>query len=140
MAKITVLQLRTLHACKEQRHDFIKTFGREVEVTEELARDNAEHFDLEWAAFNLLDRSLRVEFTRATGAAWRQYDNDARPYREARIAAMESFGPGITDGQWKAAWDKYDDDVHPVYLKLKEAEALAFAKAYNDERNAERWP
>ena len=54
MPKITLEQLKNHGARKSQIELFIATFGREVEVTAEWARQYARTFDFDWACRELL--------------------------------------------------------------------------------------
>lgn len=55
MPKVTLQQLYDLDACPEQTRLFEKTFGQEVEITEELCEKYAAVFDFGWAVDRLLN-------------------------------------------------------------------------------------
>ena len=91
-AILTLKRLKGAKACNEQVILFSTCFGKQVEVTEDLALAHASDFDWDWAARNLLDAPARAEYDKvrataqaeyykACATAWAEYDKACAPAR-----------------------------------------------------------
>ncbi len=74
MTNITLRQLVKAGACRDQRAEFARLFGRSVVVTEALAIEHANVFDWRWAAHHLLHDAARADFEKVCAPALAKYE------------------------------------------------------------------
>ena len=112
-AIITLQDLVDNGACADQRAEFVRRFGRSVEITVELCMSVAHVFDWNWAAAKLLKTP-----------AWDAYEAATKPARDAYEAAK------------KTAWDACKAATKPAWAAYEAAKAKAFAEAFIGQNSA----
>ena len=131
MPKITLHQLKRRNACQGQVELFASTFGEEVEVTVEKARQYANTlFDFEWAGRKLLTPANAEAHKEAIAPRRMAYEEAVAPhwkaYQEAKAVRRMAFEEAVAPHR-KA----YQEAVAPRRMAFEEAVAPHW-KAYKE--------
>ena len=116
--KISHKTLQDLGACAEQLKLFRSRFGeQEIEVTRALVLAQAQDWEWNWAAGQLLSSAAQAEYYKARAAAWEEWS-------KADAAVWAEYDKAVAPAE--AECDKADAAVEAEYYKTL---AVAFADA-----------
>ena len=134
--KITLRQLIRADACEDQRELFEVTFGKSVEVTEELCAKYAQKFNFAWASVRLLNDDQRKTYYKAIAphenAYFEAIDSHEKTYDEACASHRKAYDEAMAPHQ-KA----YREAIYLHRKAYNKAIAIEFAKAYNEQTQKE---
>ena len=140
--QITIELLKSKNAPKYQIDLFQNTFGdKPAPLNKKVFTKLANHFDIEWAAKNLLDRKDSAEYNKATGPAWSKYRKVVAPawaeYEKVADAALSVYKASTTNPDWREytkvtdpAYAEYNKVAGPAWTEYGNATALIFLKIY----------
>ena len=125
--KITLAQLKRLHACEKQVTLFHSLFGQSVEVTEALCLEHVDKFDWDWAVQHLLTATAQAEYNRVMAPASAEYNRVMAAawakYNRVMAAAWVDYDRVIA-----AAWAKYNRVMAAARAEYTRAKAAAFGR------------
>jgi hypothetical protein len=130
MPKITLSQLESLNACRDQRKVFKELFGNNVEITIDLAEEYFDKFDVDWAANNLLKPEYLNEYQKIKNSALDEY------YKISNYAYAEYLK--IVDSAYNteylkirySALHEYNNIVDSAYAEYQKNKAKVFVELY----------
>jgi len=140
MKILTLAQLKAKGACADQRNEFKRRFGSQVEISVDLCLSVASVFDWTWAAHNFLSPPAGRAYEEATAPARRAYKEACararRAYEEACAATWRAYEEACAT-TWRAyeeacarARRAYEEACARARRAYEEATASAFAHAY----------
>ena len=140
MKTITLEQLRTLGACRDQIREFKRLFGSEVRVTVALARKHVMTFNWNWAAEKLLSSPLLAKYDKVQVLMLEKYSKSQASlwveYMKANTLLFAKYQNGDVlmlekyEKDRALHWVKYEKTCEPLLAKYKKVCAAKFAALY----------